>query len=416
MPSTRVSFVLATCNRRDVLLSTLQHLREAAAEADESEIIVVDNASRDRTCDAVRSQFPEVRLIPLANNLGSCAKAVGVERAGGEYVVFLDDDSHPRPGSIRRMIERFDTDPRLGCAGFTVHLPDGRLESSALPNVFVGCGAGFRRAALREVGGLDRTLFMQAEEYDLSFRLAATGWKIETFPDLHVDHLKTPQSRVARRTLYYDTLNNLLLAARYLPDEYEADIRRDWSQRYGWIAADAAHLSAYWRGRIEGACRYRRERHAYARWRLPPPAFEYLFRFRYIARAMAAVAESGARTIVLAELGKNIRPFVLAARNARLRICGIADDRFAAPGRRYEGIPIQSLPEALRAAPDLVVISNTSPAHARRTAEHVRQSTPIPVLRWFGYDLPADSTTNGSASSPRPRSLVSCSPVGSCLL
>jgi len=415
MPSTRVSFVLATCNRRDILLSTLQHLREAAAEADESEIIVVDNASRDRTGEAVRSHFPDVRLIPLANNLGSCAKAVGVERAGGEYVVFLDDDSHPRPGSIRRMIDRFSTDPRLGCVGFTIHLPDGRLESSALPNVFVGCGAGFRQAAVREVGGLDRTLFMQAEEYDLSFRLAAAGWKIETFPDLHVDHLKTPQSRVARRTLYYDTLNNLLIAARYLPDEHEADIRRDWSQRYRWIAADAAHLSAYWRGRIEGLCRYRRERRAYAHWRLPPPAFEYLFRFEYIARAMATVAGSGARTIVLADLGKNIRPFVRAARNARLSICSIADDRFAAPGRRYEGIPIQSLREALKAAPDLVVISNTSPAHARRAAENLRQCTRIPVLRWFGYDLPADPTT-GPVPGHRPRPLMSRSPVGSCRL
>ncbi len=414
MPSTRVSFVLATCNRRDVLLSTLQHLREAAAEADESEIIVVDNASRDQTCQAVRSQFPEVRLIPLANNLGSCAKAVGIARAGGEYVVFLDDDSHPHPASIRRMIERFSTDPQLGCAGFTVHLPDGRLESSALPNVFVGCGAGFRRAALREVGGLDHTLFMQAEEYDLSFRLAAAGWKIETFPDLHVDHLKTPQARIARRTLYYDTRNNLLIAARYLPEEHEADIRRDWSQRYRWIAADAGHLSAYWRGRMEGACRHRRERRSYARWRLPPAAFEYLFRFDYIARRMAAVAESGARRIVLAELGKNIRPFVRAARNARLCICSIADDRFATPGRRYEGIPIQPLREALRTAPDLVVISNTSPAHARRTAEHVRQSTAIPVLRWFGYDLSGEPATTDPLADPRPRALATCSPLASC--
>ncbi|MGB9623929.1 MAG: glycosyltransferase family 2 protein [Phycisphaerae bacterium] len=414
MPSTRVSFLLATCNRRDVLLSTLQHLREAATEADESEIIVVDNASRDQTCQAVRSHFPEVRLIPLANNLGSCAKAVGIGLAGGEYVVFLDDDSHPHPGSIRRMVERFSTDPQLGCAGFTVHLPDGRLESSALPNVFVGCGAGFRHAALREVGGLDQTLFMQAEEYDLSFRLAAAGWRIETFPDLHVDHLKTPQARIARRTLYYDTRNNLLVAARYLPDEHEAHIRRDWSQRYRWIAADAGHPSAYWRGRVESACRHCRERRGYARWRLPPAAFEYLFRFDYIARRMAAIAESGARTIVLAELGKNIRPFVRAARSARLHISSIADDRFATPGRRYEGIPIRPLQEALRAAPDLIVISNTSPAHARRAAERVRQSTPIPVLRWFGCDLPADPTGTDPSPSPRPRLLATSSPVGSC--
>ena len=61
------------------------------------------------------------------------------------------------------MIEHFEADPRLGAAGFTVHLPDGRLEGGALPGVFLGCGVGFRAEALRGAGGLDPSLFMQAE-------------------------------------------------------------------------------------------------------------------------------------------------------------------------------------------------------------------------------------------------------------
>lgn len=390
MPSPpSVSFVIATYNRRDVLLSTLQRLQDTAApEAGGTEIIVVDNASSDQTAAAVRSQFPDVQLIPLTNNLGSCAKAIGIERASADYVVFLDDDSYPQPGSVRRMLAKFPADAQLGAAAFVVHLPNGQCESSALPNVFVGCGAGFRRDALREVGGLDATFFMQAEEYDLSFRLVTAGWKVETFPDLHVDHLKTPCARIGRRTVYYDTLNNLRVAARYLPDDHETALRHDWSQRYHWIARAAGHTTAYWRGRLRGWLRHDQERRAYAKWRLSREAFEYLFRFGYIERQMSAIADNGVRTIVLADLGKNIRPFVESARTTGLRICCIADDLFAQPGRRYQSIPIRPVCEALNLAPDAIVVSNASPVHATATATRLASLVRLPIHRWFGYDIP----------------------------
>ncbi len=187
-----VSFVLATYNRCEAARLTLESLQSLRMEVQGAEIIVVDNGSRDGTAEMVRRSFPHVRLLVLRRNIGSCAKAVGVDRARGEYVVFLDDDSHPRAGSVARMLEHFRANPRLAQAGYTVHLPDGRLEGGALPGVYVGCGVGFRRDALRAVGNLDRTLFMQAEEYDLSFRLVRAGYGIAVLDDLHVEHMKTP--------------------------------------------------------------------------------------------------------------------------------------------------------------------------------------------------------------------------------
>jgi len=263
----RISFVLATYNRRETALATLQRLTRVAREAGPVEIIVVDNASTDGTPKAVHDAFPEAHLIPLRHNLGSCAKAFGVDRSAGRYVVFLDDDSSPRPGSIARMIERFEADRSLGVAGFTVHLPDGRRESSALPGVFVGCGVGFRREALLDVGGLDRTFFMQAEEYDLSFRLGRAGWSVDLFADLHVDHLKSPQARLSGRTVYYDTRNNLIVVARYAPDNVRTALLQDYTQRYRWIAEATGHLKAWRRGRAEGWRRQTEERCRWSSWR-----------------------------------------------------------------------------------------------------------------------------------------------------
>jgi len=378
-----VSYVLATHNRRQTVLATVRRLTEIAAEAGPAELIVVDNASIDGTAEAIRRHLHDVRLIALDKNLGSCAKAIGVDRACGEYVVFLDDDSCPRTGSIARMIAKFRADDRLGAAGFRVHLPNGQCEAGALPNVFVGCGVCFRAGALRAVGGLDRSLFMQAEEYDLSFRLVRAGWTVKTFPDLHVDHLKTRDARVSGRTVYYDTRNNLIVAARYLPDPVQVPLMQDYTQRYRWIAAAAGKLDAYERGRREGWRRRRAERRTYARWRLTRPAFESLFRFAEIEQHVRELPRRGVHRIMLADLGKNIYPFVHAARRSGLIITCIADERFTHCGRRYRGVPVYAVAEGLDTSPDAVVVSNTSCAHAAACRQRLAKITDIPVYRWI---------------------------------
>ncbi len=392
-----VAIVLATMNRRDVVLFTLAKLHEPNRIPRNHKIVACVNPSTDHTASAIRERFPNVQVISLDRNLGSCAKAVGVEQTRSEYVVFLDDDSHPWPDTISRMIDKFQADSRLGAAGFMVHLPDGRRECSALPGVFVGCGVGFRRAALDAVGGLDGLFFMQAEEYDLSFRLVAGGWSVRTFTDLGVDHLKTPTARLSGRTVRYDTRNNLIVIARYIPDEYREIYRQDWLQRYQWIGAANGHLCDYWRGRIAGTLRARHERRAYTRWRLSPPAFESLFHIERIAAEMERLAQSGVRRIILADLGKNIYPFVRGARSAGLEVLCIADDRFARSGRRYRGIPIIDTADALMARTDAIVISNASPVHAETRHAALANTADTPIHRWFGYDRPSADDVQAQA-------------------
>src|SRR5207248_3299787 len=148
----------------------------------------------------------------------------------------LDDDSFPLPGETARMIDHFENDRRLGAAVFTITLPDGSRECSAYPDVFIGCGTGFRRRALEQVGGLPDDFFMQAEEYDLSLRLLDGGWSVRTFDDLHVTHLKTSQARVSERTIRLDVRNNLTLIGRHFPDQWVRPFALDWMRRYAAIA------------------------------------------------------------------------------------------------------------------------------------------------------------------------------------
>ncbi|MFH0983552.1 MAG: glycosyltransferase [Planctomycetota bacterium] len=385
------SIVIATHNRRDVLLKTLAETCAACGPAGTYEIIVVDNRSRDGTAAAVRERYPEVKLIKAPGNLGSCAKVLGVEQAAGRYTLFLDDDSYPRPGSLQRMIAHLEADRFLGAVGFQVHLPDGSRECSALPNVFLGCGVGFRTAMLRDIGSLDSTLFMQAEEYDLAFRMVSAGWRVECFPDCHVEHLKTPGARQSARTVYYDTRNNLIVLARYLPQPYFTIYRQDWTRRHHWIAAANGHLGAHLRGLVSGFACGVADRRLYRRLRLGADAVETLFRMNEIHGRTGSVRAGGARRIVLAELGKNVYPFFRAARQCGLDILAIADDRFAAPRRSYRGVPILPLSNALEMNPDAVVISSTSPVQAERTARRLAAACDRPVHVWFAGPLKPQS-------------------------
>jgi GT2 family glycosyltransferase len=376
-----VSFVLATHNRKSAVTETVERIQTCGLPRGRYQIVVVDNASTDGAAELLRAQ--PCTLLALDHNAGSCAKALGMGSVTGEYTVFLDDDSHPRPGSIGRMIEHFVADPKLGAAGFQVHLPGGGMESAALPGVFVGCGVGFRTAVLRGVGGLDRTFFMQAEEYDLSFRLASAGWRVEVFDDLHVDHMKSAEARRPNRITYYDIRNNLRVVARYLPAPHHRIYRRDAIQRYTWIARRFGHQRALRRGLWAGRIAAGRERWTHRSHRLSAQLFERFFRIAEVEEHMRGLARTGVRSVGLASLGKNVWAFVRGARRAGLEITAIFDDRFCAEGRRYRGVPVQPIARVADPRFDALVVADMSPVHAEIARRAVRGVTTADVHDWY---------------------------------
>lgn len=385
-----VTFLIAAHNRRDVLLNTLRQLRLCGLAGESLETILVDNASTDSTADAVAAAFPEVILIRETTNRGACAKNAGLPIARGRYVVFLDDDSYPLPGSIARMIRHFETDPSLGAAVFDVQLPDGSHECSAYPNVFIGCGTGFRRRALAQVGGLPEDFFMQAEEYDLSLRLLAAGWNVRRFDDLHVAHLKTPTARKSTRTTRLDVRNNLTLIARYFPDRWVMPFALDWTTRYAMLAAARGHRLAHWQGVTDAAIRAVR---GIERRPLSDDAFEQFARIDTIAQRLRATRDAmGLKSILLADLGKNVLAYRLAAEACGLKVAAIADNHLGGRGWNYRGIPILTDQDARRRHFDAIVISNLSPVHAALRRESLRRAQHRPVIDLF------ESVT--SAASP----------------
>jgi hypothetical protein len=377
----RVSFIISTYNRRDVLLETLSRVKDCGLAEDDFEILLVDNASPDGSADAVNLTHPDVRLFALESNLGPCAKNIALPEARGKYIVFLDDDSFPLPRAVAKMMHHFEQDAQLGAAVFTVTLPDGSRECSAYPNVFIGCGTGFRRTALDQVGGLPEDFFMQAEEYDLSLRLMEAGWRVRTFDDLHVTHLKTPGARYSERVTQLDVRNNLVLVTRYFPDEWVLPFAVDWMRRYYVIASAKGHTRAYLKGLVQGVVRTIR---ANGRHPIGKETFESFTKLSQIEeRLREAQHERGLERVLFIDLGKNVLPYWLAAKNLGIEIVAIADPRLADTNKRYRGISIVDDRAALGMQFDAAIVSNLSPVHASARRDAWRRMTDRPVIDLF---------------------------------
>ncbi len=191
-----ISLVILSHNRRDDLIANLTtQLDQADAGV---EIIVVDNASDDGTIEALRAlseRCPHLQVIFSPKNVGPAeGRNIGYERAKGEYIVSLDDDSSMRAEDLRRVPEVFPRHPEAGIIAFRVqHAPTGECQNdhgavSVAVGNFHGAGYTLRRDLLPLAGCLDPKCRFGAEELDFSIRARAAGYSTIYEPGIVINH------------------------------------------------------------------------------------------------------------------------------------------------------------------------------------------------------------------------------------
>jgi rhamnopyranosyl-N-acetylglucosaminyl-diphospho-decaprenol beta-1,3/1,4-galactofuranosyltransferase len=121
MTPLRVAAVVVTYNRSAVLAETLGALRTQTRPADG--LYAVDNAGTDDTTELLRSQFPDVTHVRLAENLGPAGGlARGMEAAresGYDAFWLMDDDSAPQSDALETLITAAGrASPRAGIIGY----------------------------------------------------------------------------------------------------------------------------------------------------------------------------------------------------------------------------------------------------------------------------------------------------------
>src|SRR5262245_49670304 len=108
-----LSVIIATRNRADLLADSLDAISRQDWPARRFEIVVADNNSTDSTratvmSVAARAGAPAIRYLHVAEVGKSFAVNAALEQASGELLLFTDDDVHPEPDWIERVVAAFD--------------------------------------------------------------------------------------------------------------------------------------------------------------------------------------------------------------------------------------------------------------------------------------------------------------------
>lgn len=199
-----VSIVVPVRNGASSIGRCLESLQALDWPPGRREILVVDNASTDRTVAIIEQHglFPLIeprRGAALARNRGWRA-------ARGELVAFTDSDCQVSSGWLRGLTRAFH-DPKVGGAGGRLipAPPAGVIEEYIIakdilsqeramqnellsPPFLVTANAMYRRSALETVGGFDESLTVNGEDADLAWRIQWEGFRLEYLPEAEVIH------------------------------------------------------------------------------------------------------------------------------------------------------------------------------------------------------------------------------------
>jgi glycosyltransferase involved in cell wall biosynthesis len=217
--SPAISVVVPAFNEERLLPGTLLALREAmtAFAGWPTELVVCDNNSTDRTAAIAREQGAKVVFEPV--NQISRARNAGAAQARGDWLVFVDADSHP-PKELLAEVRALITGGRGLAGGATVAYDDPRAGTAFLVGLwnwtsrigkwaagsFIFCDA----AAFREAGGFSEALYA-AEELDLFRRLKRIARRERR--EIVILH-RHPVRTSGRKLRLYRTRELLALAAK----------------------------------------------------------------------------------------------------------------------------------------------------------------------------------------------------------
>jgi len=221
--TTGVAVVVVSFETRDTLLECLDALaRESAAET-----VLVDNASRDGSAEAVRGRFPQVRLVANPANVGfGAACNQGARESRSPLLLFLNPDATLAPGGLAALATLLAARPQVGVVGPRTRSADGAIQVSTGPDLTLlselrqrrlvrgvarrdpsqlaaaealhayerevdwvsGACLMVRREVLGDVGAFDEGYFLFVEDMDWCRRIRDAGWTVVYLPDAVVTH------------------------------------------------------------------------------------------------------------------------------------------------------------------------------------------------------------------------------------
>lgn len=255
MKTLDLSIIIVSYNTKDFIDKCLESIRSTINGKLDYEIIVVDNASTDGSLESIKHyvssvKYGNIKIIGNKNNLGfSKANNIGVRKAKGRYLLFLNPDTVVYPNTLETMVEFMDKNKDTGAATCKVVMPNGELDDathrgfptpwnafahfSGLSKIFPrsklfggynlgwmdlnkiheidACAGAFmilRREAGQEVGWWDEDYFFYGEDIDFCYKLKQKNWKVYYVPTASILHYKGVSGGIKKISREITTADN----------------------------------------------------------------------------------------------------------------------------------------------------------------------------------------------------------------
>jgi len=215
-----LSYCVVNTSQRALLLRGLDAIaRERAALPFKTEVLVLDNGSRDGSAQAARAHAAVDETLALDERRGKAANdSELLRRARGRYALLLNEDSELCAGATLALWQALQARPDAACAGAKLLRPDGSAQACAwrFPRVATALAGALmlhrllvvqskgqhtrevdwcqssallvRRTAAVQVGYLDSDFFVYSDEVDFARRLRDAGWRSLYVPQARAVH------------------------------------------------------------------------------------------------------------------------------------------------------------------------------------------------------------------------------------
>ncbi len=126
-----ISIIIPVFNKWEFTYNCLASLKENIESELAYEIIIVDNASTDKTSTIAKSKFKNIHYLGNKKNLGFVGGCnLGAKHSRGEYIVFLNNDTVIKKNWLESLLDTFKNNQNIGLVGSKLIYPDGRLQEA----------------------------------------------------------------------------------------------------------------------------------------------------------------------------------------------------------------------------------------------------------------------------------------------
>jgi GT2 family glycosyltransferase len=194
----RVSVITTVRDGEDSLPALFDALDAQTLARGAFEVVVIDNASRDRTAEVARARGAEVVAEPIPGR--ARARNRGVAASSAALLAFTDADCRPRPDWLEQLVSTLVVSSLVGGRVVLTARDEPnaierldalwrfRQDDGAAQGWAATANLGMRRDAFDAIGGFDASFRHIGEDVDLCLRARAAGYELAWCPDAVVEH------------------------------------------------------------------------------------------------------------------------------------------------------------------------------------------------------------------------------------